>query len=51
MNKFSVAEKYVRVVPDMYEGSMTAARCAMGVTDGFQVEVGLHEGSSLGSFS
>ena len=32
-----VAEKYVRVVQDMYEGSMIAMRCAVGITDRFLV--------------
>eukprot|EP00064_Thunnus_orientalis_P007345 superscaffoldBa00000808_g7365 len=50
MRKSRVAEKYVRVVQDMYEGSVTAVRCAVGVTDGFKVEVGLHQGSTQGPF-
>lgn len=50
MRKSGVAEKYVRVVQDMYEGSVTAVRCAVGVTEGFKVEVGLHQGSALSPF-
>ena len=34
----------------MYESSMIAVRCAVGGTDGFKVEVGLHQGSSLCPF-
>ena len=30
-----LAEKYVRIVQDMYDGSTTAVRCAVGVTEGF----------------
>ena len=30
---------YVRVVQDMYEGSVTAVGCAVGMTDGFKMEV------------
>ncbi|KAK3545792.1 hypothetical protein QTP70_013128, partial [Hemibagrus guttatus] len=45
-----VAEKYVRVVQDMYERSRTVVRCAVGQTDEFNVEVGLHQGSALSPF-
>ena len=50
MRKSGVAEKYVRLVQDMYENSMTAVRCAVGVTDSFKVKVGLHQGSALSPF-
>ena len=50
MRKSGVAEKYVRVVQDMYEGSVTAVRCAVGVTEWFEVKVGLHQGSALSPF-
>ncbi|KAK3546326.1 hypothetical protein QTP70_025678 [Hemibagrus guttatus] len=45
-----VAEKYVRVVQDMYERSRTVVRCAVGQTEEFKVEVGLHQGSALSPF-
>ncbi|KAK3567038.1 hypothetical protein QTP86_008967 [Hemibagrus guttatus] len=45
-----VAEKYVRVVQDMYERSRTMVRCAVGQTEEFKVEVGLHQGSALSPF-
>ena len=32
---------------DMYDGSTTVVRCAVGVTEGFEVKVGLHQGSAL----
>ena len=35
MRKSGVAEKYVRIVRYMYDDSTTAARCAVGVTDGW----------------
>ncbi|KAL7844615.1 hypothetical protein SRHO_G00231540 [Serrasalmus rhombeus] len=38
MRKSGVAEKYVRVVQDMYEDSETVVRCAVGVTNGFKVK-------------
>ena len=45
--KSGLAEKYVRIVQDMYDGSTTAVMCAVGVTEGFVLKVGLHQGSSL----
>ncbi|KAK3524328.1 hypothetical protein QTP70_028059, partial [Hemibagrus guttatus] len=50
MRKSGVAEKYVRVVQDMYERSRTVVRCAVGQTEEFKVEVGLHQGSTLSPF-
>ena len=47
MRKSGLAEKYVRIVQDMYDDSTTAVRCAVGVTEGFEVKVGLHQGSAL----
>ena len=37
----------MRIVQDMYGDSTTAVRCAVGVTEGFVLKVGLHQGSSL----
>ncbi|KAK3516824.1 hypothetical protein QTP70_023703 [Hemibagrus guttatus] len=50
MRKSGVAEKHVRVVQDMYERSRTVLRCAVGQTEEFKVEVGLHHGSALSPF-
>ncbi|KAK3506939.1 hypothetical protein QTP70_031210 [Hemibagrus guttatus] len=50
MRKSGVTEKYVRVVQDMYERSRTVVRCAVGQTEEFNVEVGLHQGSALSPF-
>ena len=50
MRKSGVTEKYVRVVQDMYGSCKTVVRCAMGVTEEFRVEVGLHQGSALSPF-
>ncbi|KAI5625322.1 hypothetical protein C0J50_15181 [Silurus asotus] len=50
MRKSGVSEKYVRVVQDMYEDSVTAVKCAVGTTDWFRVKVGLHQGSALSPF-
>ncbi|KAK3520883.1 hypothetical protein QTP86_010611 [Hemibagrus guttatus] len=46
MRKSGVAEKYVRVVQDMYERSRTVVKCAVGQTEEFKVEVGLHQALS-----
>ena len=45
--KSQLAKKYVRIVQDMYDDSITAVRCAVGVTEGFEVKVGLLQGSAL----
>ncbi|KAK3552494.1 hypothetical protein QTP86_012152 [Hemibagrus guttatus] len=50
MRKSGVAEKYVRVVQDMYERSRTVVKCTVGQTEEFKVEVGLHQGSALSPF-
>lgn len=50
MRKSGVTERYVRVVQDMYKGSVTAIRCTVGVTNEFEVKVGLHQGSVLSPF-
>ncbi|KAK3540870.1 hypothetical protein QTP86_002452 [Hemibagrus guttatus] len=50
MRKLGVAEKYVRVVQDMYERSRTVVRCAVGQREEFKVAVGLHRGSALSPF-
>ncbi|KAI5086583.1 butyrophilin-like protein 3 [Silurus meridionalis] len=38
MRKSGVSEKYVSVVQDMYEDSVTAVKCAVGMTDWFKGE-------------
>ena len=50
MRKSQVVEKYVKVVQDTYEDSVTTVRCAVGMTEGFKAEVGLHQGSTLSPF-
>ena len=47
MRKSGLAEKYLRIVQDMYDDIKTAVRCAVGVKVGFEVKVGLHQGSAL----
>ena len=50
LRESGVVEKYVRVLQDMYESCKTVVRCAVGVTEKFKVEVGLHQGSVLSPF-
>ena len=39
MRKSGIVGKYVRLVQDMYEGSETVVRCAVGTTESFKVKV------------
>ena len=50
MRKLGMAEKYVQLIQDMYKGSKTMVRCAVGTTESFKVKVGLHQGSALRPF-
>ena len=51
MRTSGLAEKYVRIVQYVYADSTTAVRCVVGVTDGFEVRVGLHQGSALSPYA
>ena len=50
MRKSGIVKKYVQLVQNMYEGSETVVRCAVGTTESFKVKVGLHQGSVLNPF-
>ena len=50
MRKSGIVEKFLQLVQDMYEGSETVVRCAVGTTESFKVKVGLHQESALNLF-
>lgn len=45
-----IPEKYVRLVKEMYREVRTVVRSSVGVTEGFDVKVGLHQGSVLSPY-
>ena len=42
----NVPETYVKLIQDMYRGCKTKVRSAAGESDSFNVDVGLHQGST-----
>ena len=50
MRKSGIIKKYVQLVQNMYKGSETVVRCAVGTTESFKVKVGLHQGLALSLF-
>ena len=47
MIKSGLADKYVRIVQDMYGDSTSEVMFTVDVTEGFEVDVGLQQGSDL----
>ena len=45
--KSGVAEKYLVIVQYIYGDRKATVRCPVGVTEGFEVKVALHQGSAL----
>ena len=45
-----VPVKYVRLIKEMYRDVKTRVRSGVGTTEGFEVKVGLHQGSALSPF-
>ena len=43
-------EKYVRLIKEMYRDVKTRLRSGVGTTEGFEVKVGLHQGSAISPF-
>lgn len=50
LRKRMVPEKYVALTQEMYHNVYTRVRSGVGVTEGFKVKVGLHQGSTLSPF-
>ena len=48
--KSEIVEKYVQLVQDMYKGSKTVVRCAVGTNESFKFKVELHQRSVLSLF-
>ncbi|XP_023215725.1 uncharacterized protein LOC111618416 [Centruroides sculpturatus] len=46
----NVPEKYVRLLKEMYEGTKTQVKSNVVTTEGFFVNVGLHQGSALSPY-
>ena len=44
------SECYIRIIKDMYDGATTTVGSAAGLTEEFNVGVGLHQGSALSPF-
>ena len=45
-----VTEKYVKMIEETYRNVTTSVRSTVGMTNSFQVKVGLHQGSTLSPF-
>ena len=46
----NVPETYVKLIQDMYRGCKTKVRSAASESDSFNVDVGLHQGSTLSPY-
>ena len=50
LRKKGVGETYVRIIKDMYEGSSTKIKTRSGVSESFEVKVGVHQGAALSPY-
>ena len=47
MRKQNIPEGYIRLVQDMYQGATTRVKSKRDMSEHFEVEIGLHQGSDL----
>ena len=47
LRRRAVDERYVKMVKDVYEGARTSVKMERGVSDSFEVRIGVHQGSAL----
>ena len=50
LRKKMVPEKYVKLIKEMYRNVKTRVKTVAGITESFDVRVGLHQGSALSPF-
>ena len=50
MRKQNIPEGYIRLVQDMYQGATTRVKSKRGMSEHFEVGIGLHQGSALSPF-
>ena len=50
MRKRNIPEGYMRLVQDMYQGATTRVKSKRGISEQFEVGIGLHQGSALSPF-
>ena len=50
MRKQNIPEGYIRLVQDMYRGATTRVKSKRGMSEHFEVGIGLHQGSALSPF-
>ena len=48
MQSYGIPDNLISLVKEMYMDPVTKVRTTYGLTDGFNVAVGLHQGSALG---
>ena len=50
MREQNIPEGYIRLVQDMYQGATTRVKSKRGMSEHFEVGIGLHQGSALSPF-